>query len=121
MRFSSLVHKLLCGTFLAASAILPLHAQLPAAHKTQNVIVVMIDGLRWQEVFRGADSKLNEQPGPKWLNEPYQMGKEAQAKYVLSTSQESREALMPFLWKVVAKHGQIFGNRDRGSDSHVTN
>jgi hypothetical protein len=28
---------------------------------------------------------------------------------------------MPFLWTVVAKHGQIFGNRDRGSDSHVTN
>ena len=121
MKINSSFHTLLLGTALAASAILPAHAQLPAAHKTQNVIIVMMDGMRWQEVFRGADSKLNEQPGPNWLGEPYQMGKDAQTKYVLSTSQESREALMPFLWTVVAKHGQIFGNRDRGSDSHVTN
>src|SRR5579863_5113757 len=116
MKIIGSFHKLLLGALLAASSILPLHAQLPAAHKTQNVIVVMIDGLRWQEVFRGADPDQNVQPGPKWLGEPYQMAKEAQAKYVLPSAGESREALMPFLWKVVAKHGQIFGNRDRGSD-----
>jgi hypothetical protein len=28
---------------------------------------------------------------------------------------------MPFLWNVMATQGQIFGNRDLGSDSHVTN
>ena len=32
-----------------------------------------------------------------------------------------REALMPFLWSVVAKQGQIFGNRKAGSDAYVTN
>jgi hypothetical protein len=28
---------------------------------------------------------------------------------------------MPFLWQVTAKKGQIFGNRDKGSDAYVTN
>ncbi len=35
--------------------------------------------------------------------------------------QARREALMPFLWQVVGKQGQIFGNRDKGSDAYVTN
>jgi hypothetical protein len=35
-----------------------LPAEVPAGHKTENVIVVMIDGMRWQEVFRGADLEL---------------------------------------------------------------
>jgi len=30
-------------------------------------------------------------------------------------------ALMPFLWSVVAKQGQIYGNRRLGSDAYVTN
>jgi hypothetical protein len=29
--------------------------------------------------------------------------------------------LLPFLWDTAAKQGQIFGNRDLGSDSHVIN
>ncbi|HEY3619102.1 MAG TPA: hypothetical protein VGK96_20000, partial [Candidatus Sulfotelmatobacter sp.] len=28
---------------------------------------------------------------------------------------------MPFLWSTVASEGELFGNRDLGSDSHVTN
>ena len=32
-----------------------------------------------------------------------------------------RELLFPFLWGTVAKQGQIFGNRRKGSDAHVTN
>jgi hypothetical protein len=32
-----------------------------------------------------------------------------------------REALMPFLWTVIAKQGQVYGNRDLGSDAYVTN
>lgn len=34
------------------------NAQFPSSHKTQNVILVMMDGMRWQEVFNGADAKL---------------------------------------------------------------
>ena len=34
---------------------------------------------------------------------------------------ERRKALFPFLWSVVAKQGQIFGNQTKGSVARVTN
>ncbi|MGA9389546.1 MAG: alkaline phosphatase family protein, partial [Candidatus Sulfotelmatobacter sp.] len=34
---------------------------------------------------------------------------------------ERRRMLLPFIWDVVAQHGQIFGNQNRGSIAHVTN
>ena len=34
------------------------------AHRTENVVVIVTDGLRWQEVFRGAETALvSEKPG----------------------------------------------------------
>ena len=41
--------------------------------------------------------------------------------YWRETPEARREALMPFLWGTVAKQGQIYGNRDKGSDAYVTN
>src|SRR5262249_24293979 len=32
-----------------------------------------------------------------------------------------REALMPFLWNVIARRGQVFGNQTKGSIARVTN
>ena len=34
---------------------------------------------------------------------------------------ERRKALFPFLWSVIAKQGQIFGNQNKGSIARVTN
>lgn len=96
-------------------------AQTAAAHKTQNVILVMIDGVRWQEVFRGADSDLIKTEGPAALSVPKERTAAARARYWRETVTERRQALMPFLWSVVAGQGQIFGNRDLGSESQVTN
>ncbi len=84
----------------------------PPEHKTRNVVFVMMDGLRWQEVFLGADPALmNKQNGavgdPAGLEKLYPIG--------------NREALMPFLWSVIAKQGQIYGNRKEGSEAFVTN
>src|SRR5690349_8333860 len=73
-----------------------------AQGKTENIIFVMTDGLRWQEVFQGADAAL--------MND-----KQREAP------PGNRAALLPFLWKVVARQGQIFGNRALGSDAFVTN
>jgi hypothetical protein len=96
-------------------------AQTPVAHKTENVIVVMLDGLRWQEVFHGADADLVSKPGPEALGNPKERAASAEKLYLRSTQEERRQALMPFLWSVVGTQGQIFGNRDLGSDAHVTN
>jgi hypothetical protein len=120
----TLRRELAAALVLAASATLfvpALRAQIPAAQKTQNVIVVMMDGMRWQEIFRGADPKLIAIPGPKWVGDPKEMAAQAQQLYDRPTAAERRQALMPFLWSVVATQGQLFGNRDLGSDSHVTN
>lgn len=67
-----------------------------------NVIFVMTDGLRWQEVFQGADAAL--------MNDKQR-----------EFAPGNREALLPFLWQVIARQGQIYGNRALGSDASVTN
>jgi len=36
--------------------LLPSYAQ--REHKTKNVVVILIDGYRWQELFKGADFDL---------------------------------------------------------------
>jgi hypothetical protein len=95
-------------------------AALPAlaaaqSKKTRNVFLVMTDGLRWQEVFRGADPKLMNKesgvPDPDALRE----------EFWRDTPQARREALMPFLWSTAARNGQIFGNRDGASEVSVAN
>jgi hypothetical protein len=96
-------------------------AQVRSAHETENVIVVMTDGIRWQEVFRGADPKLIKTLGPDAPDGTKVRTASSQRLYWRPTPTERRQALMPFLWRVVAAKGQILGNRDLGSDSHVTN
>ena len=93
----------------------------PTAHKTKNVVIVMMDGMRWQEIFGGADLKLINKHGPRLLASSGKRSSQARELYWRETSTERREALMPFLWGVMAKKGQIYGNRNLGSDSHVAN
>jgi hypothetical protein len=84
--------------------------------RTENVIFVMTDGLRWQEVFNGAELALMDKDhggveDPDGLKHAY--WREGLA--------ERRTALMPFLWSVIAKQGQVWGNRQQGSEAWVTN
>jgi hypothetical protein len=89
-----------------------------AETKTRHVILVTIDGLRWQEVFHGADETLvNKTAGgvPDALLAPLH------TEFLTGTPEERRRQLMPFLWETVAAHGQIFGNRDLASPASVLN
>jgi len=93
------------------------HAQAPAALKTRNVVLIVSDGLRWQEVFTGADpTLLNEKNGGIWDKE-----QDLKREFWRTEATERRQALLPFLWTTVATHGQIFGNQARGSIARVTN
>jgi hypothetical protein len=104
------VPALLAGLLLGAT----LTAAPP--RKTENVVVIVTDGLRWQEVFRGAETALvSTKPGGV-EDEPA-----TKKAFWRETDAAKREALMPFLWTVVAKEGQIYGNRDAGSVCQVTN
>jgi len=92
-------------------------AQAPAGLKTRNVVLIVSDGLRWQEVFTGADATLlNEKNGGIWDKE-----QDLKREFWRSEASERRQALLPFLWSTVATHGQIFGNQARGSIARVTN
>jgi len=88
----------------------------PAGRNTRNVLLVTIDGLRWQEVFRGAEARL--------VSKEEGNVKEVEATrdaYLRDTPEAARETLMPFVWRVIAKQGQLFGNRDAGSEARVLN
>jgi hypothetical protein len=91
-------------------------AQAPPQHKTQNILFVMTDGLRWQEVFRGAELGLLEKASTD--KDAIAALKKA---FWRETPEARREALLPFFWSVIASSGQIYGNRDKNSDAYVTN
>lgn len=96
-----------------AAAPLPVAAQERA---TENVVLIVTDGFRWQELFRGADTTL--------INEEYGHVEDTAAlrrDFVLGSPAANRRALLPFLWDSIARNGQLFGNRDLGSSAQVTN
>ena len=80
----------------------------------RNVVVVTLDGLRWQEVFGGADETYFKRDA-KGVIDP------ASKKYAGDSAEARRAALMPFMWNVIAKQGQVFGDPAQQSRSHVTN
>lgn len=91
----------------------------PAAQterKTRNVVLIVTDGLRWQEVFGGADSSLmNKEHGgvadTTALRERFWRG----------TAEERRSILLPFFWNVFARRGQVYGNPAKASIARVSN
>lgn len=88
-----------------------------AQPKTRNVVLIVMDGLRWQETFTGADpSLLNEKYGGIWESEAT-----LRQRFGNDDPSKRRELLFPFLWDVVARQGQIFGNQKLGSIARVTN
>ncbi len=87
-----------------------------APMKTQNVFLIISDGFRWQEVFEGAEEMLITKA----------LGKVADTNALRSqfwrgTPKARREALLPFIWGEMAKHGQVFGNQKKGSVVTVAN
>ena len=85
------------------------------ALRTQNVILVVLDGLRWQEVFFGGDPLLmNKDQGVVDVEA-------LKRDFGQSTQEGRREALMPFFWKTIQQKGQLFGNQDKECVVQVLN
>jgi hypothetical protein len=103
-------------TKLSAIALI-LCASTAWAGKTKNVVLVIADGVRWQEVFTGADpTLLNDKEGGSWEG-----ADKLRAKYWHDDPEARRRKLFPFLWETIATHGQIYGNQNLGSIARVTN
>jgi hypothetical protein len=84
--------------------------------KTKNIVLISIDGYRWQEIFHGADSTLI-------FNKKYRKQDSTALfkKYWAKSATERREKLMPFFWKHIAGNGQLYGNRDLGNNVNLRN
>jgi hypothetical protein len=83
--------------------------------KTENLIIIGWDGVRWQEIFTGVDSAImNDRAFTKrsaamrnefWDNDPA----------------VRRKKLLPFFWGTLSQQGQLYGNRTLGSKVDVAN
>jgi hypothetical protein len=93
------------------------HAALaqPPPERPRHLIIVTIDGFRWQEVFNGAD--------PTLIADPDYVRDTALTRqlYWDSTTELRRRRLMPFFWNVIAARGQLYGNRLFGNKVNVKN
>ena len=86
-----------------------------AKGKTNNIIFITFDGLRWEEVFYGADSILIH--SDDYTKNQKQMLKD----YWHSSDLIRREQLMPFFWNTIINQGQLYGNIRSGSITSLEN
>ena len=104
--------RLVCLLIVAVS----LRSASAADGSTNNIVLITIDGLRWQDLFAGADERLInlENGGVREVDAIRQ-------RFWADSPQERRVRLMPFFWNVIAKDGQVFGDVNAGSVVRVTN
>lgn len=80
-----------------------------------NVFIITIDGVRWQEVFNGADQRIIRN------NQFVQDSSLTFDMFGGTTAMERKEKLMPFFWRTIASKGQLHGNRLYGNKMNVSN
>ena len=82
---------------------------------TEKIVLITLDGFRWQELFTGADSLLID-------NEDYVSDVSSlKEQFWRETPTERRKALLPFIWETISEVGTIHGNRKEGSKVNLTN
>jgi len=112
-------HLFFCFFFIAIS-------QLPEAreykiplpknsYSSANIFIITVDGYRWQELFNGADSNILN--NTSFTTDKVKMN----ALYGGASLIEKRKKLMPFMWNIVAKKGQLYGNRAYNNNVNVAN
>lgn len=82
----------------------------------RKIVIITFDGLRWKEVFTGADSAKLFSAAIKQKDSVQRI-----AKFWNKDPQVRRQQMMPFLWNTIAKKGQLYGNRNLASNVNVTN
>lgn len=82
---------------------------------SENLVLITLDGLRWQEIFGGVDSALIN--NKNFTRDSAEVVK----NFWNDEATKRREKLFPFLWKIVAQQGQLYGNRAYGNYVNVKN
>lgn len=86
------------------------------AAPADRVIVVTLDGMRWQEVFGGAERELISREAGGVADTTG-----TAARFWRESPEERRQLLMPFLWGTIAGRGWLLGDSTAGREVRVTN
>ena len=85
------------------------------SQKSENVFLITLDGMRWQEVFGGAvDSMMANKEICTDSTLVFDLYHDINPKI-------ARKKLMPFFWDSIASKGFLLGNRSLGNTVDVTN
>ncbi len=106
------MNKLQFILFLALLTGMPLLAQQKT--ETKNVILITLDGFRWQELYRGVESGIVD--NPKFVT-----NRSSLADFEGVSNEEKRASLLPFFWNTIATQGQLYGNRALKSYANCSN
>lgn len=88
---------------------------LAAFGQSENLVLVTLDGFRWEELFGGAVDSLMQ-------NSEYSPDSAFIADHFGAASAQDRRAkLLPWIWSTVEQEGQIYGNRRLGNKMNLTN
>ncbi|NND32623.1 MAG: phosphoglyceromutase [Saprospiraceae bacterium] len=85
------------------------------SQKTENLFLITLDGLRWQEVFSGADPHLISDP--EYVNDSTLL----KSRFWHEDPLERRKRLLPFFWNTILPKGQLYGNRFHGNKMDCSN
>ncbi|MGJ8485978.1 alkaline phosphatase family protein [Pseudoalteromonas sp. SYSU M81236] len=102
--------KIILATAVVAASFLSLNSKA-----ADNVVLVTLDGLRWQEVFSGADKNLIDNTDFVADTD------ELKALFWRDDQAQRTQALMPFFSETLAKQGVLIGDRTQGSFMSVSN
>lgn len=85
--------------------------------RTENVILVTLDGVRTEEIFSGMDPLLADASAKQMYSEIEQV----RERFWADSAEQRRKLLMPFFWGTLAPAGMVLGNGARGSRVLVRN
>lgn len=100
---------------LLFSTILVVLSGFAQAQEAKNIILITLDGFRWQEVFSGADSLFLRDA--EMVKNPQGLYNE----FWETNPVKRREVLLPFFWNTIASTGQLYGNRQLGNKVNTQN
>ncbi len=106
--------RLLVTTLVLAGSLLPGYS-VSAEDSVENLVLVTLDGVRWQEIFGGVD--LNLIDDERYTDSPDEMKR----AFWHERRTERRMKLFPFLWSTIAENGALIGDREQDSYMEVTN
>ena len=103
------------GLLVMAAMSQALSAQETPVRKGRNVIYITWDGFRWQEFFGGAQ--------PLYISQDAEVAdvEGVKQRFWREDDVERREALLPFVWTVMAKQGQVFGDATKNAPAKIAN